>query len=292
MKAATPWPRSNRNSVQSLSVAMDGSGETYTTQGGLFSQMLIASAGYLGSMAFGALLLVLIREARRGANRVGRFSLLLFGLTLAFGLIKPIVAGGVLSGIPFTVVAGVVLSVGLLALARFASPRVGGIFASLLAVQCVLNALFDLRTLFFLSSPFSRTPKRMRSTWRTRLTSRLSSGPYCGSRSHVGSCISPCGSCRKQGRPGVTQPTPRRGVPWRTLTIRDRRSPHHAAVREIVGLPAFTFDGDVVMNPTRLTGSRAVRVCLEEVGFDLRDRHSGLYERPGVDFDMRRATRI
>ncbi len=46
------------------------------------------------------------------------------------------------------------------------------------------------------------------------------------------------------------------------------------------------------MNPTRLTGSRAVRVCLEEVGFDLRDRHSGLYERPGVDLDMRRATRI
>ena len=45
------------NSVQSLSVAMNGSGETYTTQGGMFSQMLIASAGYLGSMAFGALLL-------------------------------------------------------------------------------------------------------------------------------------------------------------------------------------------------------------------------------------------
>src|SRR5437879_8697706 len=51
------------NSVQSLSVAMNGSGETYTTQGGMFSQVLVASAGYLGSMAFGALLLVLIRKA-------------------------------------------------------------------------------------------------------------------------------------------------------------------------------------------------------------------------------------
>src|SRR5438270_12308667 len=33
------------NSVQSLSVAMNGSGETYTTQGGMFSQMLVSSAG-------------------------------------------------------------------------------------------------------------------------------------------------------------------------------------------------------------------------------------------------------
>src|SRR5215510_6809091 len=51
------------NSVESLSVAMNASGETYTTQGGLISQVFISSAGYLGSMAFGALLLVLIRRA-------------------------------------------------------------------------------------------------------------------------------------------------------------------------------------------------------------------------------------
>src|SRR3989441_8971823 len=51
------------NSVQGLSVAMNASGETYTTQGGTFSQMLVASAGYLGAMTYGALLLVLIRRA-------------------------------------------------------------------------------------------------------------------------------------------------------------------------------------------------------------------------------------
>src|SRR6184192_2833224 len=51
------------NSVQSLSVAMNGSGETYTAQGGVFSQMLVASAGYLGAMTYGAILLVLIRRA-------------------------------------------------------------------------------------------------------------------------------------------------------------------------------------------------------------------------------------
>jgi hypothetical protein len=143
------------NSVQSLSVAMDGSGETYTTQGGMFSQMLISSAGYLGSMAFGALLLALIREAVSARIVLAGSALLVFGLTLIFGLVKPIAAGGSLSGIPFTVVAGIVLAVGLMALARFAGPRTAAFFVSFLAVQCVLNALLDLKTVFFLSSPFS-----------------------------------------------------------------------------------------------------------------------------------------
>src|SRR5215467_14993750 len=44
------------NSVSSLSVATNASGETCTTQGGLISQVLISSSGYIGSMAFGALL--------------------------------------------------------------------------------------------------------------------------------------------------------------------------------------------------------------------------------------------
>src|SRR4030088_3824895 len=45
------------NSVQSLSVAMNASGETYTTQGGMFSQMLVSAVGYLGARPFGVLLL-------------------------------------------------------------------------------------------------------------------------------------------------------------------------------------------------------------------------------------------
>src|SRR5438046_5929645 len=50
------------NSVESLSIATNASGETYTSQGGTISRMFVASAGYLGSMTFGALLLVLIRK--------------------------------------------------------------------------------------------------------------------------------------------------------------------------------------------------------------------------------------
>jgi hypothetical protein len=134
---------------------MNGSGETYTTQGGMLSQMLIASAGYLGSMTFGALLLLLIRQAVPARTVLAGSAFVVLGLALVFGLIEPVVGGGALAGIPFTLAAGIVLAAGLLALARFAGPRVAAFFVSLLAVQCVLNAVLDLKTLFLLSSPFS-----------------------------------------------------------------------------------------------------------------------------------------
>ena len=114
------------NSVQSLSVAMNASGETYTTQGGMFSRILVSSAGYLGAMTFGALLLVLIRKAVAARIVLAGSAVLILLLTTVFGLIKPLLAGswGSLSGIPFTFFAGIVLAVGLFAVARFASARV------------------------------------------------------------------------------------------------------------------------------------------------------------------------
>jgi len=145
------------NSVASLSVAMNASGETYTTQGGRFAQMFVASAGYLGAMAYGALLLILIRRAVAARIVLLGSAVLIFALTLIFGLIKPLMAGsaGTLSGVPFTLLAGVLLSLGLFAVARFTKPRFAMFFVSLLAVQCILNALLDLKTVFFLSSPFN-----------------------------------------------------------------------------------------------------------------------------------------
>ncbi|HEY2961456.1 MAG TPA: M50 family metallopeptidase [Pyrinomonadaceae bacterium] len=142
------------NSVESLSVAMNASGETYTTQGGLLSQVFIASAGYLGSMAFGALLLVLIRKTIAARIVLVGSAVLIFGLTMIYGLIKPVFSLSGWSGIPFTLLAGGILSIGLFLIARFASARVATFFVSFLAVQCVLNALFDLKTVFFLSAPF------------------------------------------------------------------------------------------------------------------------------------------
>lgn len=142
------------NSVQSLSVAMNASGETYTSYGGMFSQIFIASAGYLGSMTFGALLLVLIRKTIAARIVLLGSAVLIFALTMIFGLIKPVFSLSGWSGIPFTLLAGTLIALGLVLIARFASARVATFFVSFLAVQCVLNALFDLKTVFFLSAPF------------------------------------------------------------------------------------------------------------------------------------------
>lgn len=144
------------NSVESLSIAMNASGETYTTKGGLISQVFISSAGYLGSMAFGALLLMLIRKAVAARIVLLGSAIFIFALTMIYGLFKPLFAFGAWSGIPFTLLAGTLLTIGLILIARFANARVASFFVSFLAVQCVLNALFDLKTVLFLSSPFSR----------------------------------------------------------------------------------------------------------------------------------------
>jgi Peptidase M50B-like len=142
------------NSVNALSVAMNASGETYTTQGGSISQMLVSSAGYVGSMIFGALMLVLIRKAVAARIVLLGSAVFIFLLTMIFGLIKPL-SWGMLSGIPFTFLAGTLLSVGLFLVARFASAKAATFFVSFLAVQCILNALLDLKTVFFLSSPLA-----------------------------------------------------------------------------------------------------------------------------------------
>jgi hypothetical protein len=142
------------NSVAALSVAMNASGETYTTQGGIISQVLVSSAGYIGSMIFGALLLVLIRKTVAARIVLLGSALMIFALTVIFGLIKPMLSGA-LSGIPFTLLAGTLLSIGLVLVARFASAKTASFFVSFLAVQCILNSLLDLKTVFFLSSPFA-----------------------------------------------------------------------------------------------------------------------------------------
>ena len=144
------------NSVASLSIATNASGETYTTEGGVVSQIFISSAGYLGSMAFGALLLILIRKTVAARIVLLACAIYVFGLTMIFGLIKPLFWVNAWSGIPFTLFAGLFISVGLVLIARFATARVATFFVSFLAVQCVLNALFDLKTLFFISSPFAQ----------------------------------------------------------------------------------------------------------------------------------------
>jgi hypothetical protein len=117
--------------------------------------MFISSAGYLSSMAFGAFLLFLIRKSVKSRVILLGCGILIAALTLVFGLFTSAFSFEAWSGIPFTLLAGSLIYVGFILIAKLASKRVATFFASFLAVQCVLNALLDLKTVFFLSSPFA-----------------------------------------------------------------------------------------------------------------------------------------
>ncbi|HMS44054.1 MAG TPA: M50 family metallopeptidase [Pyrinomonadaceae bacterium] len=144
------------NSVQSLTVSPDTSGVVWSETSGWFSQLLISSAGYLGTTAFGTLLLVWMRYNFSSRNALYFSSGFIALMTLVFGLLMPIfnilsvkvTAGSVI----FTVLSGAVLAAGLFALARFGEIKWVNFGLAFLAVQCLLNALFSLVDLFFISA--------------------------------------------------------------------------------------------------------------------------------------------
>ena len=152
------------NHVLGLRVAPNGSGLTYTSGGNIVAQMLVSSAGYLGSMVFGALLLVLIRRAVAARVVLTGSAIYILALTLLYGF--PSV---------FTIVAGIVLAAALLLVARYAQPLVANFLVAFLAVQCIVGALFDLRRCCSSRHP-SAVSTPMPRTWPTLPTCLPSSG--------------------------------------------------------------------------------------------------------------------
>lgn len=146
-------------SVESLSVSPDTSGLVMFRYNSQISQLITSSAGYLGTTAFGVLLLVMIRRAYSARIVLAASAGFVGLMTVLFGFLAPLwnvfSAGVSFGSVAFTVVSGVVLTIGLLAIARYASARVAQFALSFLAVQCILNALSDLKTVFYASSPFT-----------------------------------------------------------------------------------------------------------------------------------------
>jgi hypothetical protein len=144
-------------SVHSLTISPDGSGSVYSAPSGWLGLLVTASAGYLGTTLFGVGLLVLIRRAF-SPNKIliglGAFVAL---ITILFGVVSPLfnflslqVSFG---SVAFTVLSGVVMSAGLLAAGRFLTVNGAQFAVAFLAVQCLLNALSDLKTLFMINAP-------------------------------------------------------------------------------------------------------------------------------------------
>ncbi|MEP6925696.1 MAG: M50 family metallopeptidase, partial [Pyrinomonadaceae bacterium] len=145
--------------VASLTVSPDTSGEVFSASSGPLAALIVSSAGYVGATLFGALLLILIRQAFQARIVLAGTAVYIAALTVIFGLFLPILnfttANVTFFSVMFTVATGSLIAASLLLVARYASPKIATSFLSFLAVQCVLNALFDLKTVFVMSSPFA-----------------------------------------------------------------------------------------------------------------------------------------
>lgn len=131
--------------VQSISIQPDGSGLTMSMLRGWVPSLLVSSAGYLGASLYGAGMIGLLKRGIPGRT-------LLLITAGAVGLVTL----GVFLGLPFTLNVfglfwGIVIT-GLLLLFGLKMPReMADWVAAFIGVQCVLNAFFDLKTLFNLS---------------------------------------------------------------------------------------------------------------------------------------------
>ena len=145
-------------SVESLHVAPNGSGVTWTRVSPLLAWLTL-SAGYVGTAVFGALLLQVGRFTRwQNAGRIALYVagswILLVTLLWAhnpFNNPSNNITGGFVPDF-FTLAVGLLLSGGLFVLARFTPPRLADFIAAFLAVQCSLNALGDLRILLTITT--------------------------------------------------------------------------------------------------------------------------------------------
>lgn len=147
------------SAIYSLTVSPDASGAVLAAPETTVASLLISSAGYVGTSAFGVMLLILIRRAVQARIVLAATAGFIALLSLIFGLALPAWnftrAEVSVFSIAFTVIAGLLISGGLVATARYASAKVASFFLSFLAVQCLLNALFDLKTVLVMHSPFA-----------------------------------------------------------------------------------------------------------------------------------------
>ncbi len=144
-------------SVQSLTISMDGSGVVYSAPSGTIGTLLTSSAGYLGTTAFGVIMLFLIRRSVSPHKILTALGLFVAFVTLVFTIVSPIFnflsLNAAFSSIVFTVIAGALLAAALVGLGLYANLRVANFAVAFLAVQCLLNAILDLKNVFFVNAP-------------------------------------------------------------------------------------------------------------------------------------------
>ena len=145
-------------SVQSLTIAADGSGLTYSAPSGFIGGLLTSSAGYIGTTVFGVLMLFLIRKNFSPNKILTALGIFIGAMLLIFTVISPVFnifsIQVTYSSLLFTTLTGIALAAALVALGVFGRPGIAKFAVAFLAVQCLLNAVTDQMTLFMINSPF------------------------------------------------------------------------------------------------------------------------------------------
>jgi hypothetical protein len=123
-------------SVERITISPDTSGLTLTRGG---SRLITLCAGYTGATLFGAILLILLHKRKmRAAAAFGAIFLLVTALRFGANIL--------------TYATGIVAAVVFLFFFAWDRRRLTYYGMSFLAVQCVLNAFYDLRTLVTVSA--------------------------------------------------------------------------------------------------------------------------------------------
>lgn len=125
--------------AKQIVIQPDASGWTLTVGGW---DIVIVMAGYLGATAYGAGMLALARKLGTARTILGVSGLIVGMLDLL--LVRNW----------FGFVWGIVIATGLLFASRRLPPRIAELTAMFLGVQCVVNAMYDLKTLVGLSASY------------------------------------------------------------------------------------------------------------------------------------------
>ena len=131
--------------VVSLVIRPNGSGVTLS-RGGFM--LLIAPVGYLGATLYGALLLAALRRGISGKHLLLFTGGIIGLLTICFVRPWPL---NELVNFPLSLGGGIVLCSALIFAGLRLKEQTAALVAAFMGVQCILNALFDLHTLFQLS---------------------------------------------------------------------------------------------------------------------------------------------
>jgi hypothetical protein len=125
-------------SVSSIAIQPDTSGVTHSLMpASRVAQGLVASAGYLGATVVGCLLMAATRVDKRARAILGGIGAFMLFTVLIW--IRN----------PFGALVVLAWGVALLAISRKGSGRVPRFVLSVLAIQVALDAVFDIRALFF-----------------------------------------------------------------------------------------------------------------------------------------------